>query len=86
MGLFSSSKSSSKSYAYDQRSIADGEGISAANNAGTIGRIESGNKNFYAGESTGGIKITLAIIGIYWLLTRPKTKAILGKVVKKWKA
>ena len=81
MGLFANSKSTSTSNAYDQRSLASEEGISAANNAGTLFRWDTGDKNFYPDSGLSLWKLAAVASGV-WLLTRPKTKAIFGKVFK----
>jgi hypothetical protein len=83
MGLFSSSKSSSSSYAYDQRSLASEEGISAANNAGTLFRWDTGDKVFAPVSGLPAWKVA-AIAGGLWILTRPKVKAAVRKAFK-WK-
>jgi len=81
MGLFSSSKSSSSSYAYDQRSLASEEGISAANNAGTLFRWDTGDKVFAPNSGFSLWQVAAGAVGL-WIITRPKVRAAFGRVFK----
>ncbi len=79
--MFSSSKSSSKSEAYDQRAVASETGIAAGGNRGSIARDVFGDKIFYGGGGNTKTLITIAAVAlVVWKF--PVIKKTFKKLVR----
>jgi len=76
------SKSSSKSYAWDNRSMASDTAIAAGGNSGIVTRYESGGLTFNAAKKTNRLSVGIAAaIGlVIWKF--PPTRKLLKRILK----